>query len=182
MIQFNRITTLPTLETERLILRPFRMDDVDAWFEINKDPEVTKYTGDGGVQSKSEIERRIRDHVLADYSKHGFGRWAVIFKATNELIGFAGLKYMPDMEVVDLGYRFKTDYWGKGLATEASKHCIAFGFDDLGLERIHAYVLPDNKGSIRVLDKMNFQFIREFFEEGVLEHEYVLERDTHYAQ
>ncbi|GAB5416568.1 MAG: GNAT family N-acetyltransferase [Crocinitomicaceae bacterium] len=173
-MHFNKISELPTLETERLLLRPFRIEDVPSWYIINKDPEITRYTGDGGVVSKEEIERRIREHVLGDYSKYGFGRWAVVHKENDELIGFAGLKYMPDLDVVDLGYRFKQDYWGQGIATEASRASLKFGFETLGLTQIVAYILPENVGSEKVLKKLNFSFVRSIVEEGELEHEYVL--------
>ncbi len=173
-MHFNKISEFPTIETERLILRPFQMEDVPAWHILNQDPEITRYTGDGGVVSEQEIGHRIREHVLGDYRKHGFGRWAVIHKENNELIGFAGLKYLPDLDVVDLGYRFKQDYWRQGIATEASRASLKFGFETLGLTQIVAYILPANVGSEKVLKKLNFSYVRSIIEEGELEHEYVL--------
>ena len=116
------------IETERLILRPFELSDIEAAYELNLDREVSKYTGDGGVVSKQEIERRIVEHVLGDYKKYGYGRLAVEFKGESSFIGFAGLKYLDDLNEVDLGYRFAQKYWGKGIATEAGKACIKYGF------------------------------------------------------
>ena len=73
---------------------------------ILPDERVSEYTADGGVQSYSEVERRIQEDVLGDYAKHGYGRFAVEEKSTGELIGFSGLKYLEDIDEVDLGYRF----------------------------------------------------------------------------
>lgn len=173
-MHFNRIEELPILETERLLLRPFQLEDVHEWFVLNQDPEITRYTGDGGVVTESEMERRIREHVLGDYEKYGFGRWIVIHKKDNCIIGFTGLKFLPDMNEVDLGYRFAPKYWRKGIATEASFAALDFGFNELGLQRIVAFILPENIGSQKVLEKLGFQFVREFYEEGELEHVYEL--------
>ncbi len=173
-MHFKQIHTLPILETERLILRPFQIDDVPAWHLMQQDPEITRYTGDGGVVSEQEMENRIREHVLGDYKKHGFGRWIVVHKEDNCIIGFTGLKYIPDMDVVDLGYRFARKYWGQGIATEASIAALDFGFNELELEKIVAYIIPENIGSQKVLEKLGFTYVREFYEEDELEHEYAL--------
>ena len=164
------------IETERLILRPFELSDIEAAYELNLDREVSKYTGDGGVVSKQEIERRIVEHVLGDYKKYGYGRLAVEFKGESSFIGFAGLKYLDDLNEVDLGYRFAQKYWGKGIATEAGKACIKYGFKTLDLQKMIAMVLPANKGSIRVLKKLDFQFEKEFMEDGMLAHQYTLRK------
>ena len=121
---------------------------------MNLDAEVSQYKGDGGVVSKSEIERRIVENVFGDYEKYGFGRLAVELKEENKLIGFTGLKYLEDKDEVDLGYRFMKKYWGKGFATEAAKASVNFGFNKLGLNRMIAMVLSENAGSIRVLQKL----------------------------
>ncbi len=118
------------------------MDDVHASYEMNLDPSVSRYTHDGGVVSLEEIERRIREDVLGDYSKHGYGRFAVTLKDTGEFIGFCSIKYLEDHKLNDLGYRLKRDYWGNGYATEASKASLEYGFNTLDLTEIFAFVLP----------------------------------------
>src|SRR5205823_10738173 len=79
-------------------------------------------------------------------------------KPTGEVIGFAGLKYLDDVNEVDLGYRFFKEHWGKGLATEASKPVVAYGFEVLRLHRIVGIADIENKASIRVLEKVGFRF------------------------
>lgn len=156
------------IETERLLIRPFTIEDIEPSYAMNLDSEVSKYTGDGGVVSKQEIERRIVENVFGDYEKYGFGRLAVELKGENKFIRFTGLKYLEDMDEVDLGYRFMRKYWGKGIATESAIASVNFGFDNLDLKRIIAMVLPENTGSIRVLEKLNFEYEKDIVEDNQL--------------
>ncbi len=162
------------LETKRLLIRPFTMDDIEASYQMNLDAEVNRYTGDGGVVSKAEIERRITEDVLGDYEKHGYGRLAVELKEEGQFIGFTGLKYLEDLKEVDLGYRFMRKYWGKGIATESARACIDLGFGRLNLKKIIAMTLPENKSSIRVLEKLNFAFDKQIIEDNQLVNIYSL--------
>jgi len=166
------------IETERLLIRPFSLNDIDPSYAMNLDVEVSRYTGDGGIVSKDEIKRRIVENVLGDYEKYGFGRLAVELKGENKFIGFTGLKYLDDMDEVDLGYRFMKEYWGKGIATESARACVKLGFESLGLNKMIAMVLPENKGSIRVLEKINFQYEKEIIEDNQLAKLYSLNKDT----
>ncbi len=156
------------IETERLLIRPFKMEDIDPSYAMNLDAEVSRYTADGGVVSKKEIERRIVENVFGDYEKHGFGRLAVELKGENKFIGFTGLKYLEDMNEVDLGYRFMKEYWGKGIATESARACVNLGFETIGLSKIIAMVLPENRGSIRVIEKLNFEYEKDIIEDNQL--------------
>ncbi len=162
------------IETDRLLIRPFTMDDIEPAYIMNLDAEVSKYTADGGIVSKKEIEQRIIENVFGDYEKHGFGRLAVELKKENKFIGFSGLKYLEDMDEVDLGYRFMKKYWGRGIATESAKACVNFGFESLELNRIIAMVLPENINSIRVLEKLNFEYEKNIIEDTQLANIYSL--------
>ena len=168
---------MKTLTTDRLILRPFTIEDVPAQYEMNLDPEVSRYTGDGGVVGIDEIERRIKNDVLRDYKMHGYGRMVVVLKETGEIIGFCGLKYLSDLEEVDLGYRFVQRQWGKGIATEASRAVLDYAWSDLGLNRVIAWVLPENQGSVRVLDKLGFHFEKALLEDGQVVHQYAIVKE-----
>ena len=156
----------PVLDTPRLILRPFELADIESSWVMNKDAEVSRYTGDGGVVSRDEMERRIREDVMGDYEKYGFGRLAVEVKGGERFIGFAGLKYLEDLKEVDLGYRLMKKYWGRGYATEAASACLDYGFDQLNLSEIIAMVLPANTASIRVLEKLGFTYSEDRIEDG----------------
>ena len=131
------MTTRSILETERLILREFTLDDVEAFFELCTNPDVTRYTGDGGVASLEQARGFLLDYPIADYRKYGFGRWACVLKSSGVVIGFAGLKYLEDVKEVDIGYRFLPAYWGIGLATEACRPTLEYGFARQGCWRAH---------------------------------------------
>ena len=103
------------------------------------------------LQSLDEAKQRIANYP--DFDEVGYGRWACILKQTQTIIGFCGLKYLPDLDAVDVGYRLLPQYWGRGLATEACRASLTFGFATLQLDQIIGLVLPDNAASIRVLEK-----------------------------
>ena len=92
--------------------------------------------------------------------KYGYGRWACVDKASGEVIGFAGLKYLEELQGTDLGYRLLPSYWGRGLATEAALASIDYGFQQLRLPRLLGLVDPENTRSVRVLEKTGFLFDR----------------------
>lgn len=82
----------------------------------------------------------------------------MFLKETHEFIGWAGLLYLPEFDKVDIGYRFKKEYWGNGYATEAARAIIDHGFNVLGLDLIIAIALPENKASIRIMEKVGMMF------------------------
>ena len=85
---------------------------------------------------------------------------SLIFKPENKIIGFAGLKYLPEFEKTDIGFRFLPEYWGKGIATEVSVAIIRYGFEILKLENIIGIADPMNIGSCRVLEKVGLKFYK----------------------
>ena len=99
-------------------------------------------------------------------------------KETQQVIGFCGLKYLTDLNEVDVGYRFLPEFWGKGLATEACAASIEFGFDTLGLEKIIGLVLPPNTASIRVLEKVGMTSDGEFDYDGLRAIQFSVRRET----
>ena len=146
------------IETDRLILREFVEDDAEAFFRLNSDPEVVRFVPDGSFANVEEARKILVAHPIADYRKYGFGRCACILKSTGENIGFAGLKYLEELEMVEVGYRLMRAHWGVGLATEAAIASVRFGFSDLGLKQIIGLVMPENVASVRVLEKAGLRF------------------------
>ena len=155
------------IETPRLLLRPFTLNDIEAAYNMNLDQEISIYTGDGGVVNYDEMERRIRGIISEDYMKYGYGRFAVELIGIDSFIGFAGLKYLPEYGVTDLGYRFKKKYWGQGIATEAGKASIEYGFKTLKLKELKAYAMEENKASIKVLTKLGFIYEMDLTEHAL---------------
>ncbi len=148
------------LETERLVLREFVEADAEAFHVLGSHPEIIRYTHDpgGGLKSVEHAREILRTHPLADYKKHGYGRWACVHRESGELIGFAGLKFLEDLQEVDIGYRLRPEYWGLGLATEACRPIIDYGFEQRSLDEIIGLVLPENLASVRVLEKLGLRY------------------------
>jgi ribosomal-protein-alanine N-acetyltransferase len=141
------------LETDRLRLRLFNHGDVSIMYELNTDPDVIKYA-DTPVKDMDEAKQRLEEGPLRDYETYGYGRFAVELKETGKVIGFCGIKYLPEIDSPELGYRYLKEYWGRGIGTEAAKVCVDFARDDLKIEKLIALIIPENIGSIRVAEKM----------------------------
>jgi ribosomal-protein-alanine N-acetyltransferase len=152
------------LETERLVLRLWTGDDAQALWELNEDPEVLKYTGDTNFESVEAMREFLLQY--AQYRNYKMGRLVVVLKATGELLGWCGLKYHEEEGYVDLGYRLFKKFWNFGYATEASRVCLDYGFNELGLERVVARADMENAASIRVMQKLGFRFYEKGIEEG----------------
>jgi [ribosomal protein S5]-alanine N-acetyltransferase len=149
------------LETTRLLLRTFTSKDAQLIYDLNLDPDVTRYTGDPvmDIEHAREVLEKV---ILPQYALYNHGRWAVLVKPQLEFIGWCGLKRRPERDnEIDLGYRFLKQFWGKGYASEAAFACIKYGFEKMELPRIVGRAMPDNKASIRVLEKCGMQYIGE---------------------
>lgn len=147
------------LETPRMLLREFDEGDAGVFYVLGSDPAIIRFTGDpaGGLRSVEHAAEILRSHPLADYKLHGFGRWACVLKETVAVIGFAGLKRLPELEEVDIGYRFIPAHWGAGLATEAARAVLEYGFGTLRLRRVIGLVDPENVASVRILTKLGLR-------------------------
>ena len=156
------------IETNRIILREFIESDAPAVYAYNSNLEVQKYTGDELITSLERAKEIIRTISFKDYENYGYGRWAVVYKPDNKVIGFAGLKYLPEIGETDIGFRFLPKYWGKGIATEASKAIIQYGFEHLHLKRIIGIAMQKNLASNKVLQKIGLKLykIDEYLGDG----------------
>lgn len=141
--------------TKRLEHRALTVDDAEAFFALNSHPDVMRYTGEPPLQSLEEAREAIENYP--DFDTVGYGRWGCVLKENRAVIGFCGLKYLPELDAVDVGFRFLPPYWGRGLATEACTASITFGFDVLRLPRIIGLVLAENIASIRVLERVGMR-------------------------
>jgi RimJ/RimL family protein N-acetyltransferase len=159
------------IETDRLLLRTFTIEDAPLIYNLNLDPEVIRYTLDPirDVEHATEVLEQV---ILPQYALYNHGRWAVITKKDNEFIGWCGLKARPEMNEIDLGYRFIKTAWGIGYATESAYACIKYGFEKLNLPRIVGRALPGNLASIRVLEKCGMKYVGEQTVEGLLHQTY----------
>jgi len=147
------------IETPRLFLRPFAPDDLDEFALLCADPDVMRYIANGEPQSRERAEMRF-NALLKHWNDHEFGLWAAITKAGTEFIGFCGLQYLDNTREIEVGYRLAKSFWGMGLATEAAKASLRFGFEELGLDRVVAVVQPENIASWRVIEKIGLRYVK----------------------
>lgn len=159
------------IETERLILRTFNIEDAQLIFELNEDPVVTRYTGDP-IKDLPQAKLILEQIILPQYALYNHGRWAAHIKQNMQFIGWCGLKNRPELKEIDLGYRLKKNFWGNGYATEAAYSCLKYGFEKLNLDRIVGRAMSQNIASIRVLEKCGMQYIGEEIADGHLARTY----------
>jgi RimJ/RimL family protein N-acetyltransferase len=145
------------LETKRLILRAWTLDDAESMFEICRDAEVMLHIGTGKPYQTVDEARRILDWLVAYQAENGFCRWAVIEKASERVIGSCGFARLRGRSEIDLGYLFDRQVWGKGYATEAAGACLQYGFEKLKFAEVIALTDPDHTASQRVLEKIGFK-------------------------
>ena len=146
------------IETARLRLRMFRLEDLDVLAALFADPEVMRHVADGKPVGREIAEKAIAS-IIEHWRLYGFGRWAVEDKQTGEFVGYGGLRSLLDMpEVV---YHLATAHWGKGLATELALASLRFGLVEHGFERIVAIAKPGNAASIHVMEKIGMRFEKQ---------------------
>lgn len=143
------------LITQRLNLRETSAQDAEVMFALNSDPEVLRYTGDEPFESIEEAATFLANYQ--DFKKNKMGRWAVVRKEDETVLGWCGLKLHPD-GMVDLGFRLFKKFWNQGYATEASLGCLKHGFETLKLAEIVGRVVPANVASACVLQKVGMHF------------------------
>ena len=144
------------IETDRLLLREFILDDAEKFYQLNLNPNVIKYTGNASFKSIEEAKSFLENYK--DYKTNGYGRWAVINKESNEFIGWCGLKYGELKNETDIGFRFFEEEWNKGYATESAAACLKYGFEVLKLNRIIGRAMKENAASIKVLEKIGLVY------------------------
>ena len=152
------------LETDRLVLREFTPDDVDAIVELDSDPEVMHFITGGLPTPEAEVRDEVLPYWLAFYPRgEGFGFWAVHEKATDRFAGWFHFRpQRGDDRGVELGYRLRREFWGLGYATEGSRALIHKGFTELKVDRVYAETMTVNTASRRVMEKAGLRHVRTF--------------------
>ena len=142
----------PEIETERLLLRMFTLEDAETLHRIWNDPVVMKYID--GWRPSLEETREVMIRLVERWREHGFGQWAVVLKDEERVIGYVGFKYLEKTPEIELLYGIDKAYWNKGYTTEAGRACLRYVFENTDLERIVAVAEPENIGSWRVMEKL----------------------------
>jgi RimJ/RimL family protein N-acetyltransferase len=153
-----------TLTTPRLLLRPWRDDDLDAFAAMFDDPAVMEFLmpARGRMSACADADRAaieaIVGRVRAHFDRHGFGWWAAELRETGAFIGFIGLSYIAFeahfTPAVEIGWRLASAYWGQGYAAEGARAALAAAFTQLSLAEIVAITVPANMRSRRLMERI----------------------------
>jgi RimJ/RimL family protein N-acetyltransferase len=158
------------LETERLVLRNWRESDVDHYLVLAGDVGYHCFSRPGRfmVHDAKEARAKVRERMLL-FDRRKLGKFPIFLKGnglkeTGKFIGTCGIEpfRLDGQPEVELGYPLCLEFWGKGYAREAAAAMLNYGFDDLKLAKIMAFVLPQNKASVKILDKLGFRYLRDF--------------------
>lgn len=147
----------PLIETSRLLLRRITIEDLDELAAIHAEPQVERFLG--------PFDRaRLIDWVeqnRTEWSELGYGRLAIVDRKSGRLLGRTGLKYWPQFDETEVGWVLRPDAWGRGLATEAARACIDWGFGKLDIPYLTAMIQPANARSIAVAARLGMSPLRQ---------------------
>jgi RimJ/RimL family protein N-acetyltransferase len=151
------------LETERLLLKEFTVNDLEAFALLMTDPEVMRFSLKGPMKDIEQVKEYFQKKILDHYAQHGYGLYAVFYKADNCLIGGIGLlsQDIDGERKTELAYRLHPQYWGKGLATEACLALVLHAFDKLRLKELISIIDPKNIRSLEVAKRIGMKFLKE---------------------
>jgi RimJ/RimL family protein N-acetyltransferase len=142
------------IATERLLLRRWRESDRAPFAAVNADPIVREYLQGTITRDRSDA---FVDAIEAHWEESRWGLWAVEVPGVAPFVGYVGLwpaNYVSAEPLVEVGWRLAREHWGRGYATEAAREALCFGFDDLGLEEIVSFTVPQNVRSLRVMERI----------------------------
>lgn len=150
-------TRFPSLKTARLVLRPLLPVDAVSLFQIYQTQGVLRYFPNPNPPQLDRVQRFIAGQQ-AHWKEHGYGNWGILLEGRNEIIGWAGLQTLPELDETEVGFLLDRPFWGKGYATEAARASLQFGFERFNLDQIIALVHPDNLASQHVIEKCGMLF------------------------
>ncbi len=151
----------PTLRTERLELAPYAPSDEEDFVKLFGDDDVSRWMGDGPMGE--EADRALFWRVFAVYEDQRFDVWAV--REAGRYQGHAEIKRTDTVDGHEIIYALAPSAWGRGLGTEIAETLVAYGFDTLGLDAVHATVAAENAASLGLLARIGFQHVRDITEE-----------------
>ena len=146
------------LETERLFVRRFTVDDAQFILALLNEPSFIRYIGDKKVRSVEDARQYILNGPVASYERHGFGLCLVELKESRTPIGMCGLLKRDELAHPDIGFAFLPCFWNKGFAFEAATTVLNDARERSRLERVLAITSLDNDASIKLLERLGFRF------------------------
>jgi ribosomal-protein-alanine N-acetyltransferase len=156
----------PSIQTPGLILRPLRPSDAEVLYRIYQTEGVLHYFPNPTPPPLERVQRFIAGQQ-AHWEKHGYGNWGVLPEGEKEIIGWAGLQFLPELNETEVGFLLDRPFWGKGYATAAARASLDFGFEHFMLDHIIALVHPDNLASRRVIEKCSMTYVETLLLWGI---------------
>jgi RimJ/RimL family protein N-acetyltransferase len=150
------------LETERLNLREFTTGDAKFIIELVNTPGWLKFIGDRNIKTEEQAISYLENGPLKSYGLNGFGLSMVELKNKKTPVGMCGIIWRDNLEGPDIGFAFLPEFTGKGYAYEIANATMAFAKEQLKLQIIFAITVPQNKSSIKLLEKIGMKFIKPF--------------------
>ena len=151
-------TQPPHIQTANLTLSPLQPGDAVTLHRIYQSEGVLRYFPSQGTLTLEKLKRFIAGQQ-AHWEKYGYGNWGLHLAIRQEIIGWAGLQYLPELNQTEVGFLLDRPFWGQGYATEAALASLRFGFEQCHLEQIIALVHPDNLASRRVIEKCSLGYV-----------------------
>jgi [ribosomal protein S5]-alanine N-acetyltransferase len=164
------------LTTSRLILRPVTLGDVDALHQLWTEPDVRRYLWDDIVITRERAEETVRDSIASVADR--LGMWTVIETQSGELTGFVALIRREPDENPELMYGLSSRFWGRGFATEAARAALTYAFGTFDCAKVIAATDVPNCASVRVMERLGFQFSRRGLLNNLDTFFYEIERKT----
>jgi len=153
------------LETERLRLRQFDLEDADFIIELLNSPGWLEYIGDRSVRTKGQAESYLQNGPLTSYQQNCFGLCMVQTKG-GKPVGMCGILKRPTLDNPDIGFAFLPEFMGQGYAHEIASATLSYAINVLEIPKISAITLPHNTKSIKLLEKIGMKFTSSFPQEG----------------
>ena len=158
---------MPPADSKRLKFREFVSGDEPFVLQLLNEPPFLQFIGDKGVRNEADATRYLKEGPLASYRQHGFGLFHLSLKESGEAVGMCGFLQRDGLEWPDLGYAMLQSFAGRGLATEAARQMLDYGFSKLNFERVAAIVMPGNRKSCQLLERIGMQYDGQRIVQGI---------------
>lgn len=149
------------LHLDDFTMRSLQTSDLDALTAIWADSEVTRFLPSRGIPISRDNTAKSLKSFVKHWQQRGYGIWAIIENCSSQMVGYCGLRYLDELDEVEVLYGLASAYWGRGIATKAAKAAISYGFNVANLDKVIAMALPDNLASRRVIEKAGLEYEKQ---------------------
>ena len=149
------------LRIDGFIMRPIQASDLDTLATIWSDREVTRFLPSRGVPIPRKNAEKSLQSFIEHWQQRGYGIWAIVEDDSSQMVGYCGLRYLDELDEVEVLYGLAKAYWGRGIVTQAAKAAVLYSFNVANLDKLIAMALPDNLASRRVIEKAGLRYEKQ---------------------